>query len=94
MEHPSLTSQEKKIVEVALVTFGRELLRAKVPAERWGEVTLALVVDLAGSILEFAERDTEKPVPLCDGERSIGWKLRHCMKSLGHEGACCFEISP
>lgn len=66
MEHPNLTTEETKVARAHL---SAELLRRRIPAERWAHVTLGVVVDLAGQTLRLVERDTERPAaPLFESE--------------------------
>ncbi len=63
MEHPNLTTEEIGLVEHARRYLSAELLRRRIPAERWAHVTLGVVVDLAGQTLRLVDHDTERPPP-------------------------------
>ena len=64
MDHPNLTAEEVVIVERARAQLSAELLKRRIPAERWAHVTLGVVVDLAGQTLRLVDgHDTEPPPP-------------------------------
>lgn len=57
MDHPTLTKAENEIVRQVTAGLGAELQREGIPATRWAEVMLAVIVELSGQVLERA--------PLC-----------------------------
>lgn len=61
MEHPTLTNEEKKILEHVRAELNRELIRCCIPSARWPSVTLGAVIDLAGRTLQLVDHDTEPP---------------------------------
>lgn len=65
MEHPKLRASEIETVERL-----RRALKAELQAyagDRWAVVTLGLVVELAGDIMQMMPGDTERPPAICSG---------------------------
>src|ERR1041384_2621739 len=67
MEHPTLTADEKRIVNENVGRLGAQLLVESVPEERWAPVVLAVLMELAGQVLRLQgtpdELDDERTEP-------------------------------
>jgi hypothetical protein len=98
MEHPTLTTAEREIVERVTGGLGSQLLRAQIPSTRWPDVTLAVIAELAGQVLRLVARDTERAPPLCEhrwlaAPRADGGpsSYERCILPKGHSGRCLLE---
>lgn len=86
MDH--LSEVEKAIVRRVRAELGTQLMKLRVPDERWKHVALACVVDISGQVLVMHEggklEDTTPPPASCQ-KSSAPWS---CELPAGHEGPC------
>lgn len=83
-----LNESEKAIVRRVRAELGTQLMKLRVPDDRWKHVALACVVDLSGQVLAMHEggqlEDTTPPPPTCQK----GGRPWPCELAAGHEGPC------
>ncbi len=90
MEHPKLKASEIEIIHRVRSGLFREL--EALSADRWAQVTLAVVVELAGDIVDMVPGDTEPPPEVCPNEFECLGKRVYCLRPRGHQGGCAGEI--
>lgn len=64
--HPQLTPRERRIVSEAVGRIGAQLMREKVSGDRWPEIVLALIVELADQVTRLRDDDerTDPALPM------------------------------